>query len=101
MNNIEQYTGISHTHVIDVGDQSMRARYEFFVGAVGGAYVKLYTPIIPYKDELAAFDFSVVDVHKKIVKNGSNAGSDVIDSNSCEFEEEWPDGLQQIRQDEQ
>ena len=98
---IEQYPGISHTHVIDVGDQSMRARYEFFVGAVGGAYVKLYTPIIPYKDELAAFDFSVVDVHKKIVKNGSNAGSDVIDSNSCEFEEEWPDGLQQIRQDEQ
>lgn len=64
---IEQYPGISHTHIIDAGDKDMRARYEFFVGAVGLAYIKFYTPLMPYKDELAAFNFSPVSIHKKFI----------------------------------
>lgn len=98
---IEQYPGISHTHVIDVGDQSMRARYEFFVGAVGSAYVKLYTPIIPYKDELAAFDFSVVDIYERTMKKGRDAIGDGADFNSRDFTEKQADGPRQIRQEEQ
>lgn len=60
---IEQYPGISQTHIINVGKK--RAQYEFFVGAVGSAYVKLYTPLMPYKDELEALRFSPVAIHGK------------------------------------
>lgn len=51
---IERYKGISHDHIIDEGPLDKRAEYEFFVGALGCAYVKLYTPVVPYKDELSA-----------------------------------------------
>lgn len=73
---IEQYPGISHTHIIEAGDKDLRARYEFFVGAVGLAYVKLYTPLMPYKDELAAQNFSPVDVHDKFIHEKTNSSND-------------------------
>lgn len=66
---IEQYPGISHTHVIDAGPREKRAEYEYFVGAVGLAYVKLYTPLIPYKDELAAFGFSPSHIYKNSIES--------------------------------
>lgn len=65
---IEQYPGISYTHIIASGDKKNRAEYELFVGAVGAAYVKLYTPLIPYKDELAALNFSIPDIYKAQMK---------------------------------
>lgn len=39
--------------------------YVLFVGAIGSAYTKLYTPIMPYKDELKALGYSPVDSYKK------------------------------------
>lgn len=60
---IQQYPGISRSHVISIGPKEMQAKYESFVGAVGLAYIKLYTPLIPYKDELAAFNFSPKDAY--------------------------------------
>lgn len=69
---IQLYPGISKDHVIEIGNQDKRAKYEFFVGAVGLAYIKLYTPLIPYKDELAAFGVSPTDVYKKIKKHRSS-----------------------------
>lgn len=55
---IQRYPGISHDHVIESGPLAERAEYEFFSGAVGLAYMKLYTPIIPYKDEMEAMGAS-------------------------------------------
>ena len=66
---IELYPGISRDHVIEVGQKQSRADYEFFVGATGMAYIKLYTPLIPYKDELAALGYSPSIIYKN-VKNG-------------------------------
>lgn len=60
---IQQYPGISRSHVISIGPKGTQAKYESFVGAVGLAYIKLYTPLIPYKDELAAFNFSPKDAY--------------------------------------
>lgn len=66
---IQQYPGISQSHVISIGPKGTRAKYESFVGAVGLAYIKLYTPLIPYKDELAAFNFSPTDAYKTAMKD--------------------------------
>lgn len=49
---IEPYPGISQSHVCNSGKEENRAQYELFEGAIGRAYNQLYTPIIPYKDEL-------------------------------------------------
>lgn len=61
---IEQYPGISRSHVTRIGPEYTQAQYDFFVGAVGLAYIKLYTPLIPYKDELAALNFSPSNTYK-------------------------------------
>lgn len=70
---IQQYPGISRTHVAEVGKKETQAEYEPFVGAVGLAYIKLYTPLIPYKDELAALNFSPTDVHDSCLKKLSSS----------------------------
>ena len=49
---IEKYPGISQDHVNASGRKENRAEFILFEGAVGVAYVKLYTPILPIKDEL-------------------------------------------------
>ena len=54
---IEPYPGISQSHVCNSGDESNRAKFILFEGAIGKAYEQLYTPIMPYKDELALRDF--------------------------------------------
>ena len=64
---IQLYPGISKDHVIEIGPDNTRTDYEFFVGAV-----KLYTPLIPYKDELAAFNFSPSDTYKIIAHKNNN-----------------------------
>lgn len=55
--------------MIEVGDPNTQAQYEFFVGAVGSAYVRFYTPLIPYKDELDAIHFSASEFHKNALRN--------------------------------
>ena len=47
---IDQYPGISYDHVINCG-KSVPEMVPFY-GAIGRAYTQLYTPILPYKDEL-------------------------------------------------
>lgn len=49
---IDPYPGISESHIFDSGTKG--PIMNLFTGAVGGAYHKLYTPIVPYKDELDA-----------------------------------------------
>lgn len=47
---IDPYPGISSKHVLSVGTK--QPKMHLFVGAIGEAYHRLYTPILPYKDEL-------------------------------------------------
>lgn len=52
---IEPYPGISQSHICSSGDN--RAELILFEGAIGRAYTQLYTPILPYKDELTIRGF--------------------------------------------
>ena len=79
---IQQYPGISRSHVVEVGPNEDQAEYESFVGAVGLAYVKLYTPLIPYKDELAALKFSPADAHDRWLKESQSAPSEAAKATS-------------------
>lgn len=54
---IEPYPGISQNHVCNSGIENNRARYVLFEGAIGRAYTQLYTPVLPYKDELTLRGF--------------------------------------------
>ena len=49
---IEEYPDIAQEHVANCGDYNKRPKFEIFEGAIGVAYNKLYTPVIPLKDEL-------------------------------------------------
>lgn len=49
---IESYPGIAQSHVNASGPKEERAEFILFRGAIGVAYTKLYTPILPRKDEL-------------------------------------------------
>ena len=49
---IEMYPGIAQNHVNASGTREGRAEFILFTGAIGVAYTKLYTPILPLKDEL-------------------------------------------------
>ncbi len=49
---IESYPGIAQSHVNASGPKEGRAEFILFKGAIGVAYTKLYTPILPRKDEL-------------------------------------------------
>lgn len=49
---IENYPGIAQNHVNASGKKEERAEFILFEGAIGVAYMKLYSPIIPMKDEL-------------------------------------------------
>ena len=60
---IEQYKGISQSHIINIGKE--RTDYILFSGATGIAYVRLYTPLMPYKDELKAYGYEPAGIHKE------------------------------------
>lgn len=49
---IESYPGIAQSHVNASGTKAGRAEFILYKGAIGVAYTKLYTPILPRKDEL-------------------------------------------------
>lgn len=49
---IEVYPGISETQYSDSGDPENIAEHILFTGAIGRAYVQMYTPIMPQKDVL-------------------------------------------------
>lgn len=47
---IDLYPGISQKHILKCGSEQPKVR--LFCGAIGRAYIHLYQPIIPYKDEI-------------------------------------------------
>jgi deoxycytidylate deaminase len=47
---IDPYPGIARDHIIAIGNNPPKVIQ--FIGAVGNAYHRLYTPLMPYKDEL-------------------------------------------------
>ena len=47
---IDQYPGISQKHILNCGNE--KPEVKLFQGAIGRAYIHLYQPIIPYKDEI-------------------------------------------------
>ncbi len=51
---IDPYPGISMDHILSTGVEKYRPEMILFNGAIGRAFHNLYTPIAPYKDELAA-----------------------------------------------
>lgn len=96
---IEQYPGISRSHIINYGNKKKWAQYELFVGAVGAAYVKLYTPVIPYKDELAILQFTT----KTIGNKNNDEMSETEGKQNVESENVLQGGqgqVNQIQQDE-
>lgn len=48
---IEPYSGISYKHVLCAGSNESRPEFILFTGAIGRAYMQLYTPLLPLKDE--------------------------------------------------
>lgn len=48
---VEPYAGVSQKHVISIGKRKKRPNLVLFTGAIGTAYSKLYTPLLPQKDE--------------------------------------------------
>ena len=97
---IEQYPGISRSHIINYGRKDTRADYELFVGAVGAAYMKLYTPVIPYKDELAILNFSPRAIHAQIIRNiPDNSKKDSLDNKNHTLVDHKIKQISQINQD--
>ena len=47
---IDPYPGIAMDNILNSGIN--RPKMKLFYGAIGRAYTQLYTPIIPYKDEI-------------------------------------------------
>lgn len=49
---IDSYPGISNAHIFQNGGKDHRPEVILFSGAVGRAYINLYNPFIPLKDEI-------------------------------------------------
>lgn len=49
---IDTYPGISNEHILQCGTKENRPRMILFHGAVGRAYMNLYNPFLPLKDEI-------------------------------------------------
>lgn len=49
---IDPYPGIANTHVLAGGVH--RPEMRLFIGAIGRAFHNLYSPVLPYKDEISA-----------------------------------------------
>ncbi len=68
---IDPYPGISASHILKLGDSENNPKLNLFYGAVGNAYMSLYTQRFPYKDELSLFsgiDMKKVAREKNIIK---------------------------------
>ena len=64
---IDPYPGIAEKHILQFGSGADRPKSNLFYGAIGEAYIALYRPLLPFKDELEMI--SGVDC-KKVAKNG-------------------------------
>lgn len=68
---IDPYPGISTSHILSFGKYG-NPKVQPFYGAIGNAYMKLYTPRIPIKDELKLL--SGIDCKKIVRALSKNAG---------------------------
>ena len=59
---VQPYAGISREHVMGIGKYERRPQLILFTGAIGTAYTKLYTPLLPKKDENEMWLASKMDV---------------------------------------
>lgn len=65
---IDPYPGISKSHILTFG-KTGNPKMIFFQGAIGNAYISLYAPRMPYKDEIALVTgISAKDEAEKIRK---------------------------------
>lgn len=65
---IDPYPGISRKHILSFGKMG-NPKMTFFQGAIGNAYISLYAPRMPYKDEIRLItDVSAKDEAEKIRK---------------------------------
>jgi len=51
---VDPYPGISSSHILASGVDSLRPKLRLFGGAVGNAYHRLYEAVLPVKDEIDA-----------------------------------------------
>lgn len=49
---IDAYPGISQRHILESGPKDNRPEMKLFSGAIGRAYINLYNPLLPLKDEI-------------------------------------------------
>lgn len=64
---IDPYPGIAEKHILHFGKDHKGPKMNLFYGAIGEAYISLYRPLLPYKDELELL--SGIEC-KKIAKEG-------------------------------
>lgn len=63
---IDPYPGISEDHIFNSGEEERRPKLVPFYGAIGQAYFKLYSQILPYKDEI---DSRILDYNNYLSNN--------------------------------
>lgn len=63
---IDPYPGIANEHTLATGDNP--PTLTLFRGAIGKSYHKLYTPIMPFKDELETLLDLKRNQNKKVTK---------------------------------
>lgn len=81
---IDPYPGISIHHVLTFGDSGFPAVHPFY-GAIGDAYIKLYTPRMALKDELhLRAGIKVKDaIHKEKAKRWGSKDIKIISRKNC------------------
>lgn len=74
---IDAYPGISELHILNSGDKDKRPKSILFHGAVGRAYVNLYNPFMPRKDEVEELTgVKVTEVNRQGNNNKLNKKKD-------------------------
>lgn len=67
---IDPYPGISQRHILNFGEKRDKLKMHLFYGAIGEAYIRLYRPLLAYKDELELVSGVVC---KKIAQEGEDS----------------------------
>jgi len=68
---IDSYPGITLEHILMGGASGKGPQLKLFSGAVGRAYINLYNPLMPFKDELEAL--TDVEVKSTVEPNRSSS----------------------------
>lgn len=74
---IDAYPGISQKHILESGPNANRPQMHLFTGAIGRAYVNLYNPFLPLKDEIEARTKVKVKDIMKAKKNRENEKKEI------------------------